>query len=111
MPPLPVSIACSSTLAVVALAFSVALVAVAGQKDRDATAVIATYFLFAGFQMLLAMYFLLQQQALKSMDSLPRAKRATVWTLPDRSSRPLAFPLCKGSRATSLVFRCKQMRP
>ncbi len=66
------------TLAVVALAFSVALVAVAGQKDRDATAVIATYFLFAGFQMLLAMYFLLQQQALKSMGSLPRAKRASV---------------------------------
>jgi hypothetical protein len=66
------------TLAVVALAFSVALVAFAGQKDRDATAVIATYFLFAGFQMLLAMYFLLQQQALKSRDSLPRAKRASV---------------------------------
>ena len=66
------------TLALVALAFSVALVAFAGQKDRNATAVIATYFLFAGCQMLLAIYFLLQQQALKSMDSLPRAKRASV---------------------------------
>ena len=66
------------TLAVVALAFSAALVAVAGQKDRDATVVIATYFLFAGFQMLLAMYFLLQQQELKSMGSLPRTKRASV---------------------------------
>lgn len=66
------------TLAVVGLVFSVALIAFAGQKDRDVTAVIATYFLFAGFQMLLAMYFLLQQQAPKSMNPLPRAKRASV---------------------------------
>jgi hypothetical protein len=65
------------TLAVVALAFSVALVAFAGQSDRNATAVIATYSLFAGFQMLLTMYFLLQQRALKSMDPLPRARQAS----------------------------------
>ena len=66
------------SLAVAALGFTVALVAFAGQKDRDATAVIATYFLFAGFQMLLTMYFLLQQWALKSMNRLPRARRARV---------------------------------
>ncbi len=52
----------------VGLAFSGALVRFAGQDDRDALAVIATYSLFMGFQMLLTMYFLLQQQALKPVE-------------------------------------------
>jgi hypothetical protein len=45
-------------LAGVALAFSAAQVAFAGQDDRDSLAVVASYSLFMGFQMLLTMYFL-----------------------------------------------------
>jgi len=54
-------------LAGVALAFSAALVAFAGQDDRDSLAVVASYSLFMGFQMLLTMYFL-QKQALKPVE-------------------------------------------
>jgi len=53
-------------LAVVALAFSGALVAFAGQDDRESLAVVASYSLFIGFQMLLTMYFL---QALKPAEA------------------------------------------
>lgn len=49
------------TLAVVALGFSAALVGFAGNDDRDSLAVLATYSLFMGFQMLLTMYFLERQ--------------------------------------------------
>jgi uncharacterized membrane protein len=52
-------------LAVVGLVFSAAMVAFASEDDRDALAVIATYSLFMGFQMLLTMYFLSQQKAQK----------------------------------------------
>ena len=52
----------------VGLTFSGALVAFAGQDDRDALAVIATYSLFMGFQMLLTMYFLLQKRALEPVE-------------------------------------------
>jgi hypothetical protein len=55
-------------MAAVALAFSVALVGLAGQDDRNALAVIASYSLFLGFQMLFTMYFLLQQHALKLVE-------------------------------------------
>jgi hypothetical protein len=49
------------TLAVVALGFSAALVGFAGNDDRQSLAVLATYCLFMGFQMLLTMYFLERQ--------------------------------------------------
>ena len=55
-------------LAGVGLTFTGALVEFAGQDDRDALAVIATYSLFMGFQMLLTMYFLLQQHALEPVE-------------------------------------------
>jgi uncharacterized membrane protein HdeD (DUF308 family) len=48
-------------LAVIALAFSAALVVFAGGDERDSLAVIASYAVFMGFQMLLTMYFLAQQ--------------------------------------------------
>ena len=51
-------------LAVIALTFSVCLVGVAGQDDRESLALVGGYSLFMGFQMLLTMRFL-QQQALK----------------------------------------------
>ncbi len=51
-------------LATIALAFGASLVAFAGQDDRESLAVVASYSLFIGFQMLLTMYFL-QRQALK----------------------------------------------
>ena len=53
-------------LAGIALAFTICLVAVAGQDDRESLAVVAGYSVFMGLQMLLTMYFL-QQQALKSI--------------------------------------------
>jgi hypothetical protein len=52
-------------LAVLALAFSVCLVGFAGADDRNSMAVLATYSLFMGFQMLLTMYFL-DRQVLKT---------------------------------------------
>jgi hypothetical protein len=48
-------------LAVIAVAFGAALIVFAGQDERDALVVVAAYSLFMGFQMLLTMYFLLQQ--------------------------------------------------
>jgi hypothetical protein len=47
------------------LAFSAILIAFAGQDDRNALAVIASYSLFIGFQMLLTMYLLQQKHVLK----------------------------------------------
>jgi hypothetical protein len=60
-------------LAVVAVAFSVALVVFAGQDDRDALAVVATYSLFMGLQMLLTMYFLLYQSTQSPSSPLQRS--------------------------------------
>ena len=51
-------------LAGIALTFSVCLVGVAGQDDRESLTVVASYSVFMGFQMLLTMYFL-RQQALR----------------------------------------------
>jgi hypothetical protein len=64
-------------LAGIALTFSVCLVAVAGQDDREALAVVAGYSSFMGFQMLLTMYFL-QQQALRPIDPASGLTRASV---------------------------------
>ena len=64
-------------LAGVALAFSAALVAFAGQDDRESLAVVATYSLFMGFQMLLTMYFM-QQQALKPTEPAAGLNQAQV---------------------------------
>jgi hypothetical protein len=64
-------------LAGVALAFSAALVAFAGEDDRESLAVVATYSLFMGFQMLLTMYFM-QQQALKPTEPAAGLNRAQV---------------------------------
>jgi hypothetical protein len=64
-------------LAGIALAFSASLVVVAGQDERDALAVVASYSLFMGLQMLLSMYFL-QQQALKPIEAAPGLNQAHV---------------------------------
>lgn len=48
-------------LAGIALAFGASLIVFAGQDDRDSLAVIASYSVFMGLQMLLTMYFLEQQ--------------------------------------------------
>ena len=64
-------------LAGVALAFSAALVGFAGQDDRESLAVVASYSVFMGFQMLLTMYFL-QQRALKPIDPPAGLNRASV---------------------------------
>ena len=64
-------------LAGIALIFSVCLVAVAGQDDRESLAVVAGYSSFMGLQMLLTMYFL-QQQALRPIDSASGLNRASV---------------------------------
>ena len=64
-------------LAGVALAFSVSLVAVAGQDDRDSLAVVAGYSLFMGLQMLLTMYFM-QQQMLKPVGPASGLNQASV---------------------------------
>ena len=45
-------------LAAVAFVFSACLVGFAGRDDRDSLAVLASYSLYMGFQMLLTMYFL-----------------------------------------------------
>jgi hypothetical protein len=65
-------------LAGIAVAFSVALVVFAGQDDRDALAVVATYSLFMGFQMLLTMRFLLQQPARNPIEPPSALNRASV---------------------------------
>ena len=65
-------------LAGIAVAFSVALVVFAGQDDRDALAVVATYSLFMGFQMLLTMRFLLQQPARNPIEPASALNRASV---------------------------------
>jgi hypothetical protein len=64
-------------LAIVALAFSVALVALAGPDDRDSLTVVAGYCLFMGFQMLLTMYFM-QQQMLKPVGPASGLNQASV---------------------------------
>ncbi len=56
-------------LAGIAITFSVALAVFAGGRDRDALAVLAAYSLFMGLQMLLTMYFILQQPAQKSIQA------------------------------------------
>jgi hypothetical protein len=61
------------TLAVVALGFSAALVGFAGNDDRDSLAVLATYSLFMGFQMLLTMYFL-DRQMVNRVSELRQAR-------------------------------------
>jgi hypothetical protein len=65
-------------LAAIAVAFSAALIIFAGQDDREAMAVIATYSLFMGFQMLLTIYFLLQQPAQKPNEPSSALDRASV---------------------------------
>ena len=65
-------------LAGIALAFSAALTLVAGQDDRDALAVIATYSLFMGLQMLLTMHFLLKQRRQKPIEPPSRLTQASV---------------------------------
>jgi hypothetical protein len=65
-------------LAAFALAFSAALVVFAGQDDRDALAVVAIYSLFMGFQMLLTMYFLLQNHTQKPIEPPSALNRASV---------------------------------
>ena len=65
-------------LAGVALAFSADLLIVALQEDRDSLAVIATYSLFMGFQMLLTMYFFLQQREQKPIESVSELNQASV---------------------------------
>jgi hypothetical protein len=64
-------------LAGIALAFSASLVGFAGRDDRASLAVIASYSLFMGFQMLLTMYFL-QQQSLKPVKPTPGLNQASV---------------------------------
>ena len=59
-------------LAVLALAFSVCLVGFAGRDDRDSLAVLASYSLFMGFQMLLTMNFL-ERQVLRLSDRFHHA--------------------------------------
>lgn len=53
-------------LAVVALVFSACLVGFAGRDDRDSLAVLASYSVFIGSQMLLTIYFL-QRQVLRTI--------------------------------------------
>jgi hypothetical protein len=63
-------------LAGIAVIFSAALVVFAGRDDRDALVVVAAYSFFMGFQMLLTMYFLLQQPAPKPIEPSSALKRA-----------------------------------
>ncbi len=65
-------------LAGITVAFSVALILCASQDDREALAVVATYSLFMGFQMLLTMYFLLQQPARNPIEPPSTLNRANV---------------------------------
>ena len=61
----------------IALVFSASLVGFAGHDDRASLAVIASYSLFMGFQMLLTMYFL-QQRSLKPVEATPALNQASV---------------------------------
>jgi hypothetical protein len=64
-------------LAGIGLAFAGALLVVAGHDDRESLAVVASYSLFMGLQMLLSMYFL-QSQALRLMEPAPGHKPVPV---------------------------------
>jgi hypothetical protein len=55
-------------LAGIGFAFAVALLVVPGHDDRESLAVVASYSLFMGLQMLLSMYFL-QSQALRLIEA------------------------------------------
>jgi Short repeat of unknown function (DUF308) len=59
-------------LAVLALVFSVCLVGFSGRDDRDSLAVLASYSLFMGFQMLLTMNFL-DRHVLRLLDRFHHA--------------------------------------
>jgi hypothetical protein len=59
-------------LAALAFVFSACLVGFAGRDDRDSLAVLASYALFMGFQMLLTMHFL-ERQVLKPSNRLRQA--------------------------------------
>ncbi len=65
-------------LAGIAVAFSAALIVFPGQDDRDALVVVAAYSLFMGLQMLLTMYFLLQQPVQKPIEPSSALNRASV---------------------------------
>jgi hypothetical protein len=65
-------------LAGAAVAFSAALILVASQDDRDALVVVAAYSLFMGLQMLLTMYFLLQQPGEKPTEPSSALNGASV---------------------------------
>ncbi len=65
-------------LAGITVAFSAALIVFAGQDDRDALVVVAIYSLFMGLQMLLTMYFLLQQPARNPIEPPSSLNRASV---------------------------------
>jgi hypothetical protein len=65
-------------LAGITVAFSAALTVVAGQDDRDVVAVVATYSLFMGFQMLLTMCFLLKPLARNPIEPPSALNRASV---------------------------------
>ena len=56
-------------LAGIGFAFAGALLVVAGHDDRESLAVVASYSLFMGLQMLLSMYFL-QSQALRRIERI-----------------------------------------
>lgn len=65
-------------LAGIAVAFSVALVVFADQESRDALVVVALYSLFMGLQMLLTIYFLLQQPARNPIEPPSALNRASM---------------------------------
>lgn len=62
----------------IAVAFSVALIVFAGRDDRDTLAMVASYSLFMGFQMLLTMRFLLQQPVQNPIEPPSALNRASV---------------------------------
>jgi hypothetical protein len=64
-------------LAVAALGFSACLVVFAGPDDRDSLAVLASYSLFMGLQMLLTMYFL-ARQVLRAAGAASELNQASV---------------------------------
>lgn len=64
-------------LGLISLAFSAALVVAVGD-DRNILALVATYSLFIGFQMLLTMYLLLHQTEQQSVTSSSALNRARV---------------------------------
>jgi len=74
-------------LAGIALAFSASLVAVAGRDDRESIAVVASYSVFLGLQMLLTMYFL-QKQVRQARETLPSRFGFGLLDAIGKSSRP-----------------------